>query len=113
MNTLITQDAALQAWKRQLDASLRMIEALTEGAERLHATQLEAAAAAHADAVATQGAAAQAKDAAALTQLQIQWLRGNAEKSVAYWRAVYENAMQTSREIAACLPTPGGDEAAK
>jgi len=28
------QDAALQAWKRQIDAGFRVIDVLTEGAER-------------------------------------------------------------------------------
>ena len=109
----LSYDAALQAWKRQLDAGFRVIETLTEAAERMHETQLEAAATAHADAVATQQAASGAKDAAELAQLQMQWARANAEKAVAYWRAMYENAAQTGQELAACFGNSNSREKIK
>jgi len=98
-----SQDLMLKTWKQQLDAAFRVIETLTEGAERMHETQLEAAAGTHADAVATQEAALRAKDAAELAQVQLAWARANAEKSLAYWRAMYENAVQTGSQLAACL----------
>jgi phasin family protein len=107
-----SQDAMLRNWKQQLDATFRVIEALTEGAERMHETQLEAAAGTHADAVATQQAALRAKDAAELAQVQLQWARANAEKAMAYWRAMYENAVQTGTQLAACLQADK-EEAAK
>jgi len=97
------QDLMLKTWKRQVDAAFRLIEAMTEGAERMHETQLEAAAETHADAVATQQAALRAKDAAELAQVQLQWARANVEKALAYWRAMYENALQTSAQLAACV----------
>ncbi len=108
----VAQDVMLKTWKQQLDTAFRMIEAVTEGAERLHETQLGAAAATHADAVATQQAALRAKDAAELAQLQLQWARANVEKSLAYWRAMYENAVQTGTQLAACLQA-NKEEAAK
>jgi phasin family protein len=111
MERPVSQDLMLKTWKQQLDAAFRVIEALTEGAERMHETQLEAAAGTHADAVATQAAALRAKDAAELAQLQLQWARGNVEKSLAYWRAMYENALQTGKELAACASAPGREEA--
>jgi len=107
------QDAALQAWKRQIDAGFRVIDVLTEGAERLREAQLEAAAGAHADAAATQKAAARAKDAAELAQLQMQWARSNAEKALAYWRAVYDNAVQTGTQLAACLAQADKEETSR
>jgi len=100
---MFSQDAMLKSWKQQLDAAFRLVEALTEGAERMHETQLEAAADAHADAVATQDAALRARDAAELAQVQLQWARANVEKSLAYWRAMYENALQTGAQLGACL----------
>jgi phasin family protein len=105
------QDAMLKTWKQQTDAAFRMIEALTESAERLHETQLRAAADAHADAVATQQSALRAKDAAELAQVQLQWARANAEKAIAYWRAMYEHAVKSGSELAACLSQADGREA--
>lgn len=99
----ISPDAALQAWKRQLDTGFRVIEALTESAERVRRAQLEAATSAHADAVATQSAVAKTGDAAQLLRLQAEWARGNAERAAAYWRAMVENAAQTGAELVACL----------
>lgn len=100
---MLSQDVMLKTWKQQIDTAFRVIEALTESAERMHETQLEAAAGAHADAVATQQSALKAKDAAELAQVQLQWSRANAEKAIAYWRAMYEHAVQASTELAACV----------
>lgn len=96
-------DPMLQAWKTQVDANLRVVEAMIEGATRMHEAQLEAAAHAHADALATHKAIAGAKDAAELMRLQSDWARANLEKSVAYWRELYEAAMETNVKLARCI----------
>lgn len=96
------QEFMLTAWKQQIDIAFRMIEAVTEGATRLHEVQLDAATEAHADAVATQKAIQGARDPAKILELQAQWTRANAEKSAAYWRRIFETCMQTEIELAQC-----------
>jgi phasin family protein len=105
---ILSQDAALQAWKRQLDTGFRIVEALTEGAERLRGAQLEAVTAAHADAIATQRAVAAANDAAGILRLQAEWARSNAALAMAFWRHVGENTMQTGVQLAKSF-IPSGD----
>ena len=100
------QEFMMQAWKQQLDAGLRAIEALVEGATRMHEVQLEAAMQAHADAVATQRAIAQAASPAEILRLQAQWTQSNAGQCVAYWRSLQEAAAETNAKVTGCLCAP-------
>ena len=86
--TTIPQDVLLQFWKSQFDASLRLLETLTESAMRLHETQLEAATQAHADAEATRKAVVAAGDPGQVLRLYTEWARANTEKSAQYWRSL-------------------------
>jgi phasin family protein len=112
------EDFLTQAWKQQLDVGLRLIETMVEGATRLREVQIEAAADAHASAVATRKSVAAAADAEQLLKLQTEWARANAEKCAAYWRTLYEVAAQTQGELSRCLCAqapgiPGDDESKK
>ena len=100
------QEFIMQAWKQQLDAGLRAVEALVEGATRMHEVQLEAATQAHADAVATQQAIAAASSPADILRLQAEWAQSNASRCVAYWRCLQEAAAETNAEVAKCLCVP-------
>ena len=100
------QEFMMQAWKQQLDAGLRAIEAMIEGATRMHEMQLEAATQAHADAVATQLAIASAASPAEILRLQAEWTQSNAGKCVEYWRSLQEAATQTGAKVAGCLCAP-------
>jgi phasin family protein len=107
-----TNDSAmLETWKRQLDASMRITEAIIEGSTRMHEVQIEAATEAHADAVATQQALAAAKNPADLLRIQAEWLAANQRKSMEYWRHLYEAAAETNARVVSCLggATPKGD----
>jgi phasin family protein len=97
------QDFLVQAYKQQLDTALRLVETMVEGATKLHDVQMEAATVAHADAAATRKSVAAAGDMARLLNLQTEWMRANAQKSAAYWRALYEVAAQTQGELARCV----------
>jgi phasin family protein len=97
------QDLFMNTWKQQFDAGMRVVELMTEGATKLHELQLEAAAEAHASAVATQAAMAAARDPAQLLRLESEWLAANAQKSLAYWRSIGEVAMGTGKDIGQCL----------
>ena len=102
-----SNEAALQAWKQQLDAGFRVVEALAEGVERLREAQLDAVTAAHADAVATQRAVAAATDAGEILRLQAEWTRSNAERALVFWRCVGENTVQTGAQLARCFAPQG------
>jgi phasin family protein len=112
------QQFLLEAWKQQLDTTLRFIETMAEGAIKLREKQIEAATDAHADAVATRRSVAAAADAAELFRLQADWTRANAEKCATYWRVLYDIAAQTQGELASGLYAParasaGQDESKK
>jgi len=93
----------LDTWKRQLDATMRVTEAIIEGSTRMHEVQIEAATEAHADAVATQRSLAAASSPAELLRIQTEWLAANQKKSMEYWKSLYEAAAQTNTQVMNCL----------
>ena len=103
MATTTTDNAMLETWKRQLDASMRITEAIIEGSTRMHEVQIEAATEAHADAVATQRSLASAAGPADLLRIQTEWLAANQRKSMEYWRHLYEAAAETNARVMRCL----------
>lgn len=108
----ITADKTMMdAWKRQLDTTMRITEALIEGSTRMHEVQIEAATEAHADAVATQKALASAAGPAELLRIQTEWLAANQKKSMEYWKGLYEAAAATNAQVMGCLreATPNND----
>jgi hypothetical protein len=72
-----TDNTMLGTWKRQLDGAMRLTEVVIEGTERMREVQIEAAADAHADAVATQKSLAAATSPAELMRIQAEWLAAN------------------------------------
>ena len=98
-----TDKTMLEAWKRQLDAAMRLTEVVIEGAERMREVQLEAGAEAHADAVATQKSLAAATSPQELMRIQTEWLAANQRKSMEYWKSLYEAAAETNAQVMKCL----------
>jgi len=101
---------AVQLWKTQLETALKLVAALTEGAMKMHETQLEAATDAHANAEATRQSIAAAAGPAELAQAGTQWLQHNGEHAAAYWRALFQVALETNASLMKCvspLATPG------
>ena len=98
-----TEDTMMETWKRQLDATMRITEAIIEGSTRMHEVQIEAATEAHADAVATQKALAGAKGPDELLRIQTEWLAANQKKSMEYWRGLYEAAAATNAQVMSCM----------
>jgi phasin family protein len=96
------EDFLLEAWKRQADAGMRLVEAMVEGSTHIRELQLEAAAEAHADLEATRKALAAATDMPRLLKLQTEWAQANTAKCLAYWRSVCEAAMQTDAALVKC-----------
>ena len=100
---ITTDKTLMDAWKRQLDATMRITEAIIEGSTRMHEVQIEAATEAHADAVATQKALASAAGPAELLRIQTEWLAANQKKSMEYWRGLYEAAAATNAQVMSCM----------
>ena len=100
------EDIFMQAWKAQLDAGLRVLETITEGAIRVYEAHLEAATEAHADAEATRKALAAATDMGQVMKLCAEWARANTEKSFACCRSFVEAVAETDREVVKCVGTP-------
>ncbi len=98
-----TDKTMMDAWKRQLDAAMRMTEAVIEGSQRMREIQMEAATAAHADAVATQKALSSASSPQELMRIQTEWLAANQRKSMDYWKTLYEVAADTNAQVMKCL----------
>jgi phasin family protein len=87
------EDFLLQAWKRQADTGVRLLEALLERSTRIHEIQLEAATQAHADLEATRKALIAASSLPEILNVQTQWAQANAQKCLAYWRTICEAAV--------------------
>ncbi len=94
---------ALEAWKRQFDTTLQVIEAMTEGAARMREGQLQAAIDAHANAAAAQQSASKAGDPAQLLGAETQWVQHNIEQSVEYWRSLFAAALETQSSLLKCM----------
>lgn len=94
---------ALEAWKRQFDTTLQIIETMTEGAARMREGQLQAAVDAHANAAAAQQRALKAGDPTQLLGAEAQWLQHNVEQSVEYWRTLFAAALETQSSLLNCL----------
>ena len=102
------EDAAIKAWKRQLDGALRVVEAIAEGSMKIRESQLAAATEAHASAEATRKRLKKAGDAQELWRIQGEWLSASMQMSLAYWRQLYETAAETQSCVAKCFYEPAG-----
>ena len=94
---------ALGAWKKQFDTALQLVETMTEGAAKMREWQLQAAVDAHANATATQKAAAKAGDPAGLLSAETQWMQHNVEQAASYWRILFETGLETNANLLKCL----------
>ncbi|HLE65998.1 MAG TPA: phasin family protein [Burkholderiales bacterium] len=99
---------ALTEWKRQLDAALRVVEAIVEGSRKMCETQLEAAIEAHARAEATRKLLAKTGDAQELWRIQSEWMSANLERSLSYWQGHCKTAVDTGTCVADCLSQQAG-----
>lgn len=100
------QDTAVTAWKTQVDTWWRALEAIEEGARKMHEIQLEAAVEAHASTEASRKQLVGAADAQALWRIQTEWLSRNLADAQEYWRRLAEVARETQAAVAVCVGTP-------
>jgi len=101
--TAKAEEMPVTAWKGGVDTCWRALEAMTEGARKMHEIQLEAAVEAHASTEASRKQLAEASDAQAAWRIQGEWLSRSLNDSLAYWRRLAEAAGETQAAIAACL----------
>ena len=104
-------DLVMKAWKQQAGAVLRLIEAVTEQSQKIREYQLAAAVEAHRNAEAARALFEQATEAQELWRIQSQWWSGNLEKSLAYWRGLYEAAAETQAGVMKRMCEPAGASA--
>jgi phasin family protein len=101
METMNIYDVATApALKRQLESGLAVLEAIAEGSRKLQESQLKAATEAHAAVAAMHKRVAEAGDERELWRLQSEWMSASLEKSLAYWRELYQTAVETESSIA-------------
>jgi hypothetical protein len=113
------EEMTVTAWKGGVDAWWRALEAMTEGARKMHEVQIKAAAEAHASTEASRKQLAGVADAQAAWRIQAEWLSRNATESLTYWRRLAEIAGETQAAVAACvsaqaplgIPGQGGKDA--
>jgi phasin protein len=96
-------DLAIKAWKQQLDTALRVVETITEGSMKIRESQLQAAIEAHAGVEATRKLLEKATDAQELWRIQSEWMSASLQKSLTYWRELYQAAAETQSSVAKCL----------
>ncbi len=94
---------ALQAWKRQLECTAAVVEAITEGSAKTREAQLKAANAACAGATALREGVAGAGDGQELWRIQSEWVQASFGAAVAYWREIAEIALATQSRVAKCV----------
>ena len=107
------EDPFLEAWKSQYESAMRVIEAISEGSQKLREAQLRAAMHAHETASEMRRRVSAAEDARELCAMQGEWLATNIGAALGYWREVLEIAMQTQSTIAGCLAAPAMRPAAR
>ena len=107
MTTAKPEEMAVTAWKGGIDAWWRALEAMTEGARKMHEVQIKAATEAHASTEASRKQLAGVADAQAAWRIQAEWLSRNANESLTYWRRLAEIAGETQAAVAACVAAQG------
>jgi phasin family protein len=87
-------DLAVSTLKQNIEASLRMIEAITEATRKVHETQLKAVAEMQASTEAVRKQFEHASNPQELWRIQTEWMNGGLEKSLGYWREFFEAAAE-------------------
>jgi phasin family protein len=104
MEPMNTYDAAMTLpLNRQLESAFAVLEAITAGSRKLQESQLKAVTQAHAAVEAMHKRVAEAGNGPELWRLQSEFMSASLEKSLAYWRELYQTAIATETSIAKLL----------
>jgi hypothetical protein len=96
-------DQFFDAWKQQVEASVRVMDALVEADAKLRSSQLSAANEAHERTQALEKALADCKNAQELWGAQWNWALATCERSAAYWRNLFEVMQEANAKMARCM----------
>jgi hypothetical protein len=103
-----------QSWKQQLDTNLRLIDALVQGTLEMRSSQLAAAMETHDRDMTAEKSVSGAKSALDLWAIQMNWMAGNLERSMAYWNQLMQATVDANSKLVECLrgqaQTPGAVE---
>lgn len=111
-------DQFFDAWKQQVEASVRMMDALVEADAKLRGSQLAAANETHERTQALEKALGDCRNAQELWGAQWNWALASCERSAAYWRNLFEVMQEANAKMARCMqeriqgaaPAQGGGE---
>ena len=100
------EDLVTKVWKQQIDTAVRLVETIAEESRKIREYQVAAALEAHRSAAAARERLEKAADAKDLWRIQGEWLLASLERSLAYWRRLYEASAQTQLGMLKCLCEP-------
>lgn len=101
--TMTHDQLMLDAWKQQSGTWLRIVHAMTEGAEKVRAAQLAVASDANAGMPRVEKSVADAENPVEVWNAELAWTMTNLEKSAAYWRSLFDACNETNARICSCL----------
>lgn len=96
-------DPFFDAWKKQVDTSVRMMDAVVEATAKMRSAQLSAANETHQRTQALEKSLADAKSAQELLGAQWNWALASCERSAAYWRNLFEAMNEANGKMACCM----------
>ena len=92
-----------QSWKQQLDTNLKLIDALVQGTLEMRSSQLAAAMETHDRDMTAENSVIGAKSAMDLWAIQMNWMAGNLERSMAYWNQLMQATVDANSKLVECL----------
>lgn len=99
------EDLVTRTWRQQIGTAVRLAGVITEESRKVREYQLAAALEVQRSAAAALERLEKA-DANELWRIQGEWLSANLEKSLAYWRRLYEGSAQTQLGVLRCMCEP-------
>jgi hypothetical protein len=93
----------LQSWKQQLDTNLKLIDAFVQGTLEMRSSQLAAAMETHDRDMTAEYSVEGASSALDLLTIQMNWMIGNLERSMAYWNQMFQAATDANAKLVECL----------
>jgi len=95
-----------EAWKKQAEVSVRMMDAVVEATAKMRGTQLSAANETHERTQALEKALADAGNAQEMWGAQWNWALATCERSAAYWRSLFEAMAEANGRADAIADQP-------
>jgi len=100
----------LQSWKQQLDTGLKLIDAAVQGTLEMRSSQLAAAMETHSRDLDAEKLVTGARSLSDLLAIQLEWMTGNLERSMAYWNQMFQAAADANSKFLECLrDRPSGE----